>query len=169
NRVIPILVGGSSLTFEPNNVIALPGDVLQFQFAQRNHTVTQSAENAPCQPLQATQPAAINSGFIAFDAASGSVGTFNMPVTNSQPMFLYCAQANHCQSGMVMTVNVPNTGQLIAYANLATTATANVPASQVAGGLPASIPAAQAVFPAAAPAAAAPAPAAPAPAAPAPA
>jgi plastocyanin len=102
NKVIPIIVGGTSLVFTPNNVQANPGDVLQFQFAARNHTVTQSTEMAPCTPMTG----GLHSGFIPFNNATTAVGTFNVPVTSSDPMFLYCAQATHCQEGMVMTVNV---------------------------------------------------------------
>jgi len=105
NKVIPIVVGGQSLTFTPNSIVATPGDILQFQFAARNHTVTQSAENQPCLPLQGTQPGAIHSGFQAFDPARGIVNTFNVVVSNTNPMFIYCAQAQHCQQGMVMMVN----------------------------------------------------------------
>lgn len=102
-RLIPILVGGSTLTFTPNSVVAQPGDVLQFQFGARNHTVTQSAQSSPCQPLA---NGGVHSGFIPFDGgASGTVGTFDVPVMNNQPMWLYCAQATHCQGGMVMAVN----------------------------------------------------------------
>lgn len=113
NKIIPVLVGGTALTFTPNSVTANPGDVLQFQFAARNHTVTQSQPTSPCQPIEAAAGGpgvvgvvGVNSGFIPFDGgASGMVGTFNVPVMNSQPMFLYCAQAMHCQQGMVMAVN----------------------------------------------------------------
>lgn len=108
SKIIPVLVGGTALTFTPNSVIANPGDVLQFQFAARNHTVTQSLPNSPCRPIEAAVGVApgVNSGFIPFDGgASGMVGTFNVPVMTNQPMFLYCAQAMHCQQGMVMTVN----------------------------------------------------------------
>lgn len=97
-RVVPVVVGGTALTFTPNSVMANPGDIIQFQFDASNHTVTQSGETTPCQPLQATQPNAIHSGFIPFDQASGMVGTFNMPVTSTDPMFLYCAQGPHVSS-----------------------------------------------------------------------
>jgi plastocyanin len=105
NQIIPIVVGGTSLTFMPNLVNANVGDVLQFQFAQRNHTVTQSLENTPCQPLSDSRGDAINSGFIPFNNGSNRVGTFNVVVRDTQPMLLYCAQAQHCQQGMVMAVN----------------------------------------------------------------
>lgn len=113
SRLIPVLVGGNTLTFTPNSVTANPGDVIQFQFAARNHTVTQSTQTSPCQPLGGNSSSAaggaqlgIHSGFIPFDGGSaGVVGTFDVPVLDTKPMFLYCAQANHCQSGMVMVVN----------------------------------------------------------------
>lgn len=103
-RLIPVLVGGNGLEFTPNSVTAQPGDVVQFQFAASNHTATQSDAAAPCQPAASGQ--GVNSGFIPFDGgASGMVGTFDVPVTSTEPMFLYCAQAKHCQSGMVMVIN----------------------------------------------------------------
>ncbi|KAI3391532.1 hypothetical protein diail_7176 [Diaporthe ilicicola] len=155
NKIIPVLVGGTALTFTPNSVTANPGDVLQFQFAARNHTVTQSRPTSPCQPLAAGPgapdapgtAAGVNSGFIPFDGgASGMVGTFTVPVMNTQPMFLYCAQAMHCQQGMVMTVNAQPT-DLIDYFNAAAAAPANIPARSVAGGIVGAIPLANAVLP----------------------
>lgn len=109
SRLIPILVGGNSLTYTPNSVTARPGDVLQFQFGARNHTVTQSAQDTPCQPGGgggSGGAGGLHSGFIPFDGgAGGTVGTFDVPVLDDKPMFLYCAQAQHCQQGMVMLVN----------------------------------------------------------------
>lgn len=82
----------------------------------------------------------VHSGFIPFDnGASGMVGTFNMFVNTTDPMYLYCAQASHCQSGMVMMVNGQES-DLVTFAKTAATATSNVPAAQVAGGCAAQIP-----------------------------
>ncbi|KAF3764274.1 hypothetical protein M406DRAFT_260389, partial [Cryphonectria parasitica EP155] len=100
-----------SLSFTPNSVTANPGDIVQFQFAAVNHSVTQSLEASPCQPVDATNGGTVNgvhSGFIVFDQAAGDsamVGTFDVPVADTEPIFLYCAQATHCQSGMVMVIN----------------------------------------------------------------
>jgi plastocyanin len=60
NKIIPVIVGGTQDTFVPNVVTATVGDIIQFQFSNGNHTVTQSAENAACQPLQATVATAIH-------------------------------------------------------------------------------------------------------------
>ncbi|KAI2463226.1 hypothetical protein F4781DRAFT_134544 [Annulohypoxylon bovei var. microspora] len=105
NRIVPVVVGGAQDTFVPNTVTAVIGDIIQFQFSNGNHTVTQSAENSPCQPLQATVATAIHSGHIPFQDGQTTVGTFNMPVTSTDTMFLYCATGPHCQEGQVMIVN----------------------------------------------------------------
>lgn len=61
-KVIPIVVGSTvmnkSLVFTPNDIKAAPGDILQFQFSMLNHTVTQSAFDAPCQPIQQSDTSA---------------------------------------------------------------------------------------------------------------
>jgi plastocyanin len=105
NRLIPVVVGGQQDIFVPNSVRASIGDIIQFQFSSGNHTVTQSSLDAPCQPLQATDPGAIHSGHIPFVEGQTTVGTFNMPVISTEPMFLYCATGPHCQTGQVMIVN----------------------------------------------------------------
>jgi plastocyanin len=105
NRIIPVVVGGAQDTFVPNMIRAAAGDVIQFQFSSGNHTVTQSSEDSPCQPLQATQSGVIHSGHIPFEAGQTTVGTFNVPLNNTEPIYLYCATGPHCQIGQVMAIN----------------------------------------------------------------
>ncbi|KAF2026405.1 hypothetical protein EK21DRAFT_92435 [Setomelanomma holmii] len=52
NQVNSIIVGGPQDIFVPNSVVAALGDVLQFQFSNGNHTVTQSTAQTPCTPLE---------------------------------------------------------------------------------------------------------------------
>lgn len=99
------MVGGPQDTFVPNTVTAAVGDIIQFQFSNGNHTVTQSTDNNPCQPLQLNDPTAIHSGHIPFVDGQTTVGTFNMPITKADTLFLYCATGPHCQNGQVMVVN----------------------------------------------------------------
>jgi plastocyanin len=103
NKIVTVVVGGPQLSFTPNAVTAAVGDVVQFQFSTGNHTVTQSTETFPCQPIQVS--GAVSSGHLPFVATSGQVSTFSMPVTSTAPMFIYCATGPHCQLGMVMIVN----------------------------------------------------------------
>ncbi|KAJ1323675.1 hypothetical protein MN608_10920 [Microdochium nivale] len=146
SRLIPVVVGGPQDTFVPNIVHAAIGDVIQFQFSSGNHTVTESAAGAPCIALQATDPSAIHSGHIPYEAGQADVGTFNMPVTSTEPLFLFCATGPHCQTGQVMMVNAINDAQLLDYAKLAAGAPETVDGTTVVGGSVASIPLAGAAF-----------------------
>ncbi|KAF5005807.1 hypothetical protein FDECE_7763 [Fusarium decemcellulare] len=146
NRLIPVIVGGTQDTFVPNFIRAAAGDVIQFQFSSGNHTVTQSAQDAPCQPLQATVATAIHSGHIPFEAGQTTVGTFNLPLQNTEPLYLYCATGPHCQNGQVMAINPPNEDALVQYSKLSASAAANVDGDAVTGGTVGEIPLDQAAF-----------------------
>ncbi|CAN9308062.1 unnamed protein product [Alternaria alternata] len=114
NQIIPVIVGGPQDTFIPNTVTAAVGDIIQFQFSNGNHTVTQSTADTACTPMEG----GIHSGHIPFQDGQTDVGTFNMPVTSADPMFLYCATGPHCQEGQVMMVNPANAQQLADYVKL---------------------------------------------------
>jgi plastocyanin len=101
NSLIPVVVGGPQDTFAPNSVVAAPGDVIQFQFSNGNHTVTQSTQDAACTPMEG----GVHSGHIPYVDNSADVGTFSMVVQNTDPMFLYCATGPHCQEGQAMIIN----------------------------------------------------------------
>ncbi|RDW59762.1 hypothetical protein BP6252_12849 [Coleophoma cylindrospora] len=153
SKIIKIVVGSpdrnKSLVFTPNDIKAAPGDVLQFQFSMINHTVTQSTFANPCMPIAGSEPnaAEIHSGFVPVGANQTTVTTFEVPINNTQPMYLYCAQGPHCMLGMVMTVNAAANQSFAEYKAAAAKATANVPATTVKGGVLGSIPAADAVPP----------------------
>ncbi|KAL8372567.1 hypothetical protein RB595_002076 [Gaeumannomyces hyphopodioides] len=146
NQLIPVVVGGAQVLFMPNMMLAAVGDVIQFQFAEGNHTVTQSSETAACQPLQKTVATAVHSGHIPYKAGQATVGTFNVPVTDTKPMFLYCATGPHCQLGQVMIINPSNTAQVVNYAKLSAQAKANVDGGAPSGGSVASIQLSAAAF-----------------------
>ncbi|RKL21189.1 hypothetical protein BFJ68_g2458 [Fusarium oxysporum] len=157
NRIIPVVVGGAQDTFVPNMIRAAAGDVIQFQFSSGNHTVTQSSEDSPCQPLQATQSGVIHSGHIPFQAGQTTVGTFNVPLNNTEPIYL------------------PSEENLVQFSKKAAGALANVDAGAATGGTVGEIPLAEAAFtpaeeeaPPAPPAESPPAASSPAPSAPAP-
>ncbi|TLS30616.1 hypothetical protein PpBr36_02739 [Pyricularia pennisetigena] len=146
NQLIPVVVGGPQVTFVPNMVLAAVGDVVQFQFSNGNHTVTQSAEGQACTPLQMTDPNAVHSGHIPFKDGQQMVGTFNMVVTKTDPMFLYCATGPHCQLGQIMVINPSNTQQLVNYNKISAQATKNVDGLKVNGGSVGQIPLGLAAF-----------------------
>jgi len=43
-------------------------------------------------------------------ASAAMVPAFNMTVPSTDPLWFYCAQAMHCESGMVFAVNPPTSG-----------------------------------------------------------
>lgn len=132
NQIIPVIVGGPQVVFVPNSITAAVGDIVQFQFSNGNHTVTQSTADAACTPMKG----GVHSGHIPFVDGQTDVGTFNMPVTSTAPMFLYCATGPHCQLGQVMMINASNNTQLAEYMKKSQQAAASTDGTSVVGGTP---------------------------------
>lgn len=124
------------LLFDPENVVADIGDIVEWQFLPRNHSVAQSSFASPCVP---NGPVSFFSGFQPVaDGQAASPNVFQIVVHDADPVWYYCAQTtgNHCQQGMAGVINQnfnsPNT--LAAYkANAKLTGTSVVPPVQ--GGL----------------------------------
>ncbi|KAF9244249.1 Cupredoxin [Melanogaster broomeanus] len=98
-----VTVGGGSLKFDPEYVTANAGDTVLFTFKQSNHTATQSTLANPC----SLASGGFDSGFMPVDA-SNTNGPFPAAVFNVQdtnPVWVYCKQGNHCQQGMVFAIN----------------------------------------------------------------
>jgi len=123
--------GNQQLIFTPTSVTAAAGDTVRFTFLDQNHTATAGTPNAGCKP-----GGQFNSGFVPVAANTATKPTFDVAVTNTQPMVVYCGQAQHCQSGMVMVINPSATGatSLAAYQALSAKAKTNTPAKGVNGG-----------------------------------
>lgn len=99
-----VLVGGPGdllLTYQPPFVNALPGDLITFDFRERNHTVTQSTFDTPC----ASNPSGVRSGFRPNAEGTAGKEIFEYQVVDTAPKWFYCAQGTHCRSGMVFAVN----------------------------------------------------------------
>ncbi|TDL27627.1 hypothetical protein BD410DRAFT_762738 [Rickenella mellea] len=101
-----VTVGGPGvLRYNPQFVNAAPGDQVFFTFMQKNHTVTRSSFENPCSPLP--QPDGFDSGFqpVADTDTTGPFPTALFVVPDTNPVWVYCRQANHCQQGMVFAIN----------------------------------------------------------------
>ncbi|KAG7086552.1 hypothetical protein E1B28_002501 [Marasmius oreades] len=106
-----VVVGGPGvLAFQPANITAQVGDTVTFEFRQKNHTVTQSSFNQPCQALSATGQPGFDTGFHPVADGSTTFPTYTIQVNDTKPIWAYCRQANHCTSGMVFSVNSVETG-----------------------------------------------------------
>lgn len=74
---IPVSVGKTGLTFEPSIIKAAQGDVIEFRFWPRNHSVVAGEFSGGCKP--ATQ-GGFFSGF--FPTPAGTVNVRTRPLPN---------------------------------------------------------------------------------------
>ncbi|KAH8599514.1 Cupredoxin [Bisporella sp. PMI_857] len=86
-HVVRVGALNGTLAYFPNKLTAAVGDMVQFQFAPANHTVTQST------------------GFMPVSANSEMTPIFTIQVNDTKPMWLYCSKGQHCQNGMTMVIN----------------------------------------------------------------
>ena len=71
------------------------GDVIQFQFLEKNHTVTQSTFAAPCSNVTSTtgEVTGVDSGF-QFVNSTTEFPVWQITINNaSAPLWFYCRQA----------------------------------------------------------------------------
>nr|VWP00660.1 Non-specific serine/threonine protein kinase (EC [Ganoderma boninense] len=106
--------GGGNLSYTPNSLSNVAnGDIIQFQFLEKNHTVTQSTFGAPCSNITDASGAVtgVDSGFQFVNTSATQFPVWQITINNaSAPLWFYCRQANalanrHCQAGMVFAVN----------------------------------------------------------------
>ncbi|KAF6764219.1 hypothetical protein DFP72DRAFT_416864 [Ephemerocybe angulata] len=103
----PVAVGKDGFTFEPSNIAAAKGDVIIFSFYPKNHTVSRSTFDKPCQTKGDDKKD--DSSYVPVSSASTPT-VWTWTVDGTDPAWFYCAQTspvNHCQQGMVFAVN-PN-------------------------------------------------------------
>ncbi|KAF1970343.1 hypothetical protein BU23DRAFT_556815 [Bimuria novae-zelandiae CBS 107.79] len=95
----------NGLHFEPENLVAEVGDLIEFHFLPKNHTVVQSSFDHPCAPLAGG--AGVFSGFNFAVKEGEADNVFTYMVKDKEPFWFYCSQTNgnHCQKGMSGVVN----------------------------------------------------------------
>ncbi|KAJ2896191.1 hypothetical protein MKZ38_005759 [Zalerion maritima] len=123
----------SDLTFDPSEVTAAKGDVLEFHFEPSNHSVAMGefgSINGPCVPA--------NEGgfFSGYMPTSGGENekVFQVTMNSTDPMVFYCTQSNHCAQGMIGVVNADD-GQLDGYKTNASAIANAVAPKSVFGGV----------------------------------
>src|SRR5438034_7976827 len=73
-----------------------------FTFMSKNHTATQSTFKEPCMKM----PGGVDSGFMPNPNNTVSPPpTMKFQVMNTDPVWMFCAQKNHCGKGMVFSIN----------------------------------------------------------------
>ena len=107
-HVVKVSNKNGDLKFTPDVVKANTGDMVQFQFYPKNHSVVQSTFDQPCQPIAMNMPSVKGffSGFMPVKPTDTMLPSYTVMVKNaSMPMWFYCSQGKHCQSGMVGVIN----------------------------------------------------------------
>lgn len=100
-----VVAGLGGLKFDPDNVVAEIGDIVEWHYLPMNHSVAQSSFAEPCKPL------ADGTGFFPgfeFATTQGQASNvFQIVVKDKKPTWYYCPQTkgNHCQAGMVGVIN----------------------------------------------------------------
>jgi plastocyanin len=98
-----VTVGGTAgLVYTPSSINASVGDIVQFNFESKNHTVTQSSFAAPC----IKSVGGFDSGFMPnINNTVSPAPMLQFQVTTSTPIWMFCAQTGHCGDGMVFSIN----------------------------------------------------------------
>ncbi|EGO59297.1 hypothetical protein NEUTE1DRAFT_79253 [Neurospora tetrasperma FGSC 2508] len=132
-KTIPVKVGESGLTFEPANIKADVGDILEFWFYAHNHSVVTSTAAKPCEPK--TDNGFYSGFFPVAQTGVASDNVFRVTVNSTTPLWFYCSQGKHCQAGMVGAVNAKSTDDFDKFTTAAKAAASNVtPAGGIFGG-----------------------------------
>lgn len=103
SATIEVAVGANGLKYDPEFVVAAPGDLVRFTFRSKNHTVSQSTFEAPC----VRAPGGFDTGFIPVDPAlTDGFPTAELPISSTDPIWVFCNQGTHCSAGgMVFAIN----------------------------------------------------------------
>lgn len=94
-----IQVGANGFTYTPNTLNVSSGGFVVFQFsksASSAHGVVQSSFDKPCASIGAA-------GFGTPLTQADEI--FVLQVNSTDPLWFYCPQITHCQSGMVGVIN----------------------------------------------------------------
>ncbi|QRW14443.1 hypothetical protein RhiLY_13442 [Ceratobasidium sp. AG-Ba] len=105
---ITVVVGGNgALTYTPSNITAAVGDFVEFEFRDKNHTVTQSTFADPCTPFKnaTTGQAGLDSGYQAVAAGATQFPVWTIQIAETSPIWMFCLQGKHCANGMVFSIN----------------------------------------------------------------
>ncbi|KAF9878772.1 extracellular serine-rich protein [Colletotrichum karsti] len=105
---------GGSLTFNPDNVVAEVGDIVEWHFLPRNHSLVQSNFANPCNPL--ADGTGFFPGFEFFTPEGQADNVFQLVVEDEKTIWYYCPFGNHCGAGMVGVINQNFDNQAVSLA-----------------------------------------------------
>ncbi|KAL8939808.1 MAG: hypothetical protein Q9216_003159, partial [Gyalolechia sp. 2 TL-2023] len=106
-HVVKVSNKQGELKFEPNNLQAAAGSMVQFHFYPKSHSVAQSTFDQPCEPIKNNMPEANGffSGFMPVEPNAAMMPSYTIMVNDTKPIWYYCSREKHCQKGMVGVIN----------------------------------------------------------------
>ncbi|KAF2835783.1 hypothetical protein M501DRAFT_291612 [Patellaria atrata CBS 101060] len=97
-----ITVGARDNVFDPDEIYASVGDVLEFEFFPGRYDVVQGDYDSPCEP----SPRGFYSGFVMTEPNDDDERKkFIVKVNSTDPIWIYCSARSFCQYGMAAVVN----------------------------------------------------------------
>ncbi|KAK5998345.1 Extracellular serine-rich protein [Cladobotryum mycophilum] len=106
--------------FNPDTIKANAGDVLEFHFQPKNHSVAAGDYRYPCTPLSFDDQSRFFSAFVPSDNGEASK-VFRVTLNSTAPTVFYSTQGNECAKGMVGIINPNATVTLDDYKKRAST------------------------------------------------
>lgn len=123
-HVVKVSNKNGDLVFEPKDLQAKVGEMVQFHFypkvwllpilteaygltiCAKNHSVVQASFDMPCMPMKNSMGVnGLFSGYMPVKPADTTMPAYTVMVNDTKPIWYYCSQGRHCQSGMVGVIN----------------------------------------------------------------
>jgi plastocyanin len=106
-HVIKVSDKNGSLIYSPASIHVPVGDMVQWHFYPKNHSIVQAAFSNPCTPISNVMPNVTTffSGYMPVKATDQDMPALTMMVKDALPFWYYCSQGKHCQKGMVGVIN----------------------------------------------------------------
>ncbi|KAJ8102096.1 Cupredoxin [Lipomyces tetrasporus] len=110
-----VSVGEGALDYTPNAISAKVGDFVVFTFLSGTHGVAQASYDSPCLPYSDSTEGAGKTGLYSglITPIRNYNPTYTIRIDTTDPIWFYCPEAFHCQTGMVGVIN-PGDGQSVA-------------------------------------------------------
>lgn len=106
-HVIKVSDKNGSLTYSPSSISVPVGEMVQWHFYPKNHSVVQAAFSNPCEPVSNVMPNVTTffSGYMPVKPSDSMLPALSMMVKTDKPFWYYCSKGDHCQDGMVGVIN----------------------------------------------------------------
>ncbi|KAH7364289.1 hypothetical protein BKA65DRAFT_134025 [Rhexocercosporidium sp. MPI-PUGE-AT-0058] len=108
-------VGAAGLVFTPNSLTAKIGDIVEFRFYPKNHSVARAEYKNPCIPYEVVDVGRQGfwSGFKPVNVVLSDPPKFSVLINDTEPIFFYCSAPGACEEDIMVGVINPNSTQTL--------------------------------------------------------